>query len=210
MSMNKLTLRDKVILGGLLITVVGDMLLPHPATAHAIALPVILAAATLAAKGASSIFGNKAKRKQEQENKRAATEQANTRQKMMEDERRNRVRIAQQLLGGVPQTTAGGGVNTNVGMDPSFWDEQMKERTYDFGKGVPESKGGTQAFLAGLFGGIGETIPAMYNPAGGAGGMGGGMPSKPAPISWQDLLALITGRKKKAPAPTWSDPSDDF
>lgn len=168
------------------------------------ALPLAgLLAASLAAKGIGGLFGNRSKKKKAAESKRATTAGLNIQQKRSEDARRARLQLGASLLGGVPRTTAGGGVNTNVGLDPELVKQLGVERTYDFGSAVPdESAGGGSAFLSGLFGGIGDTIPYMTEGGREAmSGMGAGGPggvntnSVNSGLSIEDLMKFLNTRK---------------
>lgn len=130
--------------------------------------PLLIAGAGLGLKAVSSFFGNKSKKKQEKANKKAAVNAANIQQKRGEDQRRGRLAVGQSLLNGVPQQT-GGGVRTNVAMDPALFANLDRERTYDFGSAIPESTGGVEAFLSGLAGDAADFLPAAYS----AGALGG-------------------------------------
>lgn len=130
---------------------------------------VIPAAAFLAAKIGKSYFNSRSKKKANTEQKRADVSALTTQQKQGEDSRRARVQAAGSLLNGVPSTTAGGGVNTNVGLDPALLASLGAERTYDFASGIPDrNKGAGSALIAGLFGDVGDTIATAY----GGGAMG--------------------------------------
>lgn len=120
--------------------------------------PLAIAGIGLGAKALSSLLGGRSKKKQEKSNKQAATNAANIQQKQREDQRRARLQLGNSLLGGVPQTT-GGGVRTNVALDPAVFADLNRERTYDFGSAIPESAGGVEAFLSGLFGDVADFIP---------------------------------------------------
>lgn len=144
--------------------------------------------ASLGVKGLSALFGNRAKGKQEAENRRAATSGLNIGQKQREDARRARLALANGLLGGVPGTTAGGGVNTNVGLDPALFERLNQERTYDFGSTMPQSKGGIDAFLSGLFGGAADVIPRIDG--GATSHSGNGMPTPSQPMPQQGVPAI--------------------
>jgi type II secretory pathway pseudopilin PulG len=133
-------------------------------------MAMFIPAAMLAAKVGKSYFGNKAKKKQNDEQRKAEVSALTLQQKQREDARRARVAAAGSLLNGVPSTTAGGGVNTGVGLDPALLAQLGLERTYDFGSAVPDrNKGAGSAMLAGLFGDVGDTLGSMYG-----GKMGGG------------------------------------
>jgi type II secretory pathway pseudopilin PulG len=120
----------------------------------------LIAGGSLLLKGLGSIFGTRSKNKQQAEQNRAAAAGLAIQQKRGEDERRARLQLGNSLLGGVPSTTAGGGVNTNVGLDPELVKSLGLERTYDFGSAMPKpGAGGIDAFLAGLFGGAADTLP---------------------------------------------------
>jgi hypothetical protein len=142
-------------------------------------LPLLaIAAGALAAKAASKIAKKKAQSNANKEQKRATTAQLTIGQKQREDARRARLDAGSSLLGGVPKTTAGGGVNTNVGLDPELVKRLGVERTYDFGSALPDAnKGATWALLSGLFGDVGD-FGADYA----MGGMGGG-----STAPWQDV-----------------------
>lgn len=168
-------------------------------------LPILaVAAGALAAKAASRYFGGKAKKKQEAESNRANTAALDIRQKQGEDERRSRVRLGTSLLNGVPSTTAGGAVNTNVGLDPELVNQLMLERKYDFGSAMQKpGTGAGSAFLSGLFGDVGD-FATSYG-AGAFGGAAGraaptyaayGAGANPSTISWQDLLAQYNAGAK--------------
>lgn len=140
--------------------------------------------ASLGIKGLGSLFGHKAAKKKAANTRAATISGLNIQQKQKEDARRARLQLGSSILGRVPKTTAGGGVNTNVGLDPELVKALGVERTYDFGSAVPdESAGGGSAFLSGLFGGIGDTIPYLV------GGRQGGSQAAAAagPINGVDL-----------------------
>ncbi len=138
--------------------------------------PVLIAGGSLALKGLSKLFGGKSKKKQEKEAKRAATAGANLQQKRGEDQRRGRLQLGNSLLNGVPQTT-GGGVRTNVALDPAVFEGLNAERTYDFGSTIPEGVGGSEAFLSGLFGDAADFLPEAA-----AAGAFGGTPNPEANV----------------------------
>lgn len=177
--------------------------------------PLAVAGLGLGLKAAGSFFGGRSKKKQEKENKKAAVNGANIQQKKSEDTRRGRLAVGQSLLNGVPAQT-GGGVNTNVAMDPALFEGLNRERTYDFGSAVPESVGGTEAFLSGLFGDTADFLPfAAASGAlgpGAAGGANGLMPgANPlggagagnGAITLDQLLELLgQGQRSAPPQPT--------
>lgn len=123
--------------------------------------PVTLAAIFAGLKGLGGLFGSRSRNAQYDANRDATIASLTLRQKMSEDQRRARLALAMGLLGGVPETTAGGGVRTNLDLDPALIADLDKERTYDFGAAVPERAGGLDAFLSGLFGTAGDTVGAM-------------------------------------------------
>lgn len=166
-------------------------------------LPILaVAAGALAAKAASKYFGGKAKKKQEAESNRANTAALNLQQKQQEDARRSRVELGSSLLNGVPSTTAGGAVNTNVGLDPALVEKLMLERKYDFGSTMRKpGTGAGSAFLSGLFGDIGDFATSYGAGAYGAGRAAPtyaayGAGANPTTISWQDLLAQYNAGAK--------------
>lgn len=116
---------------------------------------------SLGLKLGSKIFGGRSERKKHEERNRATAAGLTLQQKQREDARRARLALAQGLLGGVPGTT-GGGVRTNVGLDPALVAQLGQERTYDFAGTMPKSVGGTDAFLSGLFGGAADVVPYMF------------------------------------------------
>lgn len=139
---------------------------------------IIPAAAILAAKAGKAYFGSKAKKKQNDAQRTADVSALTIEQKQREDARRARVDAGASLLNGVPGTTAGGGVNTGVSLDPELVKRLGLERTYDFKSAVADRNAGAgSAFLSGLFGDVGDTVAGMYG-----GGMGGG-----ATAAWQDV-----------------------
>lgn len=164
----------------------------------------------LGALPASQLYGDKAGQKKGQESRRAAIEQANLRQRMSEDQRRRRLQLGNSLLSGVPAQT-GGGVNTNVGIDPAIFAELNRERTgtapgakevargtYDFGAAMPDPEAGaSDAFLSGLFGTVSDIgLRALAPGAGGAGDAApetGADPSAMGGLSIADLMKLING-----------------
>lgn len=126
-------------------------------------VPIAAAAAVAFLKGLQAFLGKKSKDKKAKEQNRASTAALTLTQKQREDQRRARLRAANSLLGGVPATTAGGGVNTNVGLDPALVADLDKERTYDFGSALPDSgTGSTYDFLSGLFGELGDTATRAF------------------------------------------------
>ena len=135
-----------------------------------------VAGGSLLFKGLSSFFGHKSKTKANKEQRRAQIAALTLQQKQREDARRARVDAASSLLGRVPATTAGGGVNTNVALDPELVKRLSTERTYDFSSAVPdENVGAGSAFLSGLFGGVGDLGAYLYDQQhAGAEGAGGG------------------------------------
>lgn len=147
---------------------------------------VIPAAAILAAKVGKAYFGNKAKKKANVEQKRADVSALETQQKKGEDARRARVQAAGSLLNGVPKTTAGGGVNTGVGLDPELLASLGVERKYDYASGIADrNKGAGSAFVSGLFGDVGDTVASMYGPGAMAmNGAGGGAGTYNATEAW--------------------------
>jgi hypothetical protein len=146
--------------------------MPDPAT--------IALLASLGFKGLSSLFGGRSRRKKEDESRRATTAGLTLAQKQREDARRARLALASGLLGGVPATTAGGGVRTNVGLDPALLARLDQERTYDFGSTLPRSVGGIDAFLEGLLGGAADVVPRMIDPEANAAAGGEGASGSPS------------------------------
>lgn len=147
--------------------------------------PIVTAAVVTALlKGLGHVFGQKGKKKREAEQRRATVATKTTRQKMAEDARRSRVRAGASLLGGVPATTAGGAVNTNVGLDPALVADLEKERTYDFESTEPKAGvGATWDFLDGLFGDAGDVVTRAYGTdpvAAAAAPRGGVLPGSPS------------------------------
>lgn len=126
--------------------------------------PLLSAGIMLGLKGLGSLFGGKSKEAQYDENRDATIAGLGLKQKMSEDRRRAILALANSLMNRIPETTAGGGVRTNIGLDPAIFEMLNKERSYDFASAVPESKGGVSGFLSGLFGGAAETIPYMKSP----------------------------------------------
>lgn len=181
--------------------------------------PIVAAATVAFLKGLSALMNKKAKSKQGKEQNRANTEALNLAQKRSEDSRRARVRAGASLLGGVPSTTAGGAVNTNVGLDPGLVADLEKERTYDYGKTMPDSdKGATYEFLAGLLGGAGDVTTTAFGkpgpvPSPTSGTIRPGSPNslltppggitrtpwvdapvdQPETLTYEDLMALLRG-----------------
>lgn len=161
--------------------------------------PLIAAGASLAFKGLGSIFGGKAKRKQEKANKQAATNAANIRQKQSEDQRRARLQFGASIANSLP-------AHRGAGVDPKLLESLMQERTYDFGSAIPESAGGADAFLSGLFGDAADMVPDAYgagifgkvpvpggiNPGAGVGG-----------LTIEELLEMTgqSGARRRARAP---------
>jgi hypothetical protein len=123
--------------------------------------PIVAAGILLGLKGLSSWFGKKSADKQYGENRDATVAGLNIKQEMSEDKRRAMLALANSLLGGVPGTTGGGNIRTNVALDPALFAQLNEERKYDFGSAVPEKAGGMDGFLSGLFGGAAETVPYM-------------------------------------------------
>lgn len=126
--------------------------------------PLLSAGIMLGLKGLDSLFGGKAKEAQYDENRDATIAGLGLKQKMSEDRRRAILALANSLMNRIPETTAGGGVRTNIGLDPAIFEMLNKERSYDFASAVPESKGGVSGFLSGLFGGAAETVPYLNSP----------------------------------------------
>lgn len=157
--------------------------------------PVTTAALiSLGAKGLSKLFGGRSDKKKQEEQNRSTAAGLTIQQKQREDARRARLAMAQGLLGGVPATTAGGGVNTNVGLDPALVEKLMAERTYDFAGAMPRSTGGVDAFLSGLFGGAADVapylIPGARDDANDDGGSPFGGSPRPAGVPAIDLDEL--------------------
>jgi hypothetical protein len=155
--------------------------------------PIVAAGIGLGLKGLGKLFGGKAKKKQNDNQRNATIAGLTIQQKQAEDKRRARLALANSLLGSVPGTTAGGGVNTNVALDPEMVKQLSLERTYDFGSAVPDANAGAgSAFLSGLFGGAGDLATAAFG--GGANGVGAGAAAAGGPIvdglSLEDLLKL--------------------
>jgi hypothetical protein len=161
--------------------------------------PLIAAGASLAFKGLGSIFGGRAKKKQERANKQAATNAANIQQKRSEDQRRARLSLGASMANGIDRP--------GMKIDPALLEQLMQERTYDFGSAIPESAGGSDAFLSGLFGGASDLVPSAYgagvfgavppDATGGIAGQGGG----PQTITLDDLMELMgQGRRQRPPA----------
>lgn len=183
--------------------------------------PAIAAAAAAAfLKGIGALFGSKGRKKKEQAQRQATVSALTTRQKQQEDRRRSNVRLGSSLLNTVPETTAGGGIRTNVGIDPAVVADLEKERTYDFESMVPQAgAGSTYDFLSGLFGGAGDVaVRAFGGPAAAPAAVSGMIPSgapsspmtppggltrtpwdvnagQPHALSIEDLLALSRGDK---------------
>lgn len=135
----------------------------------------LIPAAILAAKGISALEKKKAQSKQNDSQRNATIASLTLRQKQSEDARIARLKLGADMLGRVPKTTAGGGVNTNVGIDPELLKQLEIARTYDFGSTVPDGNAGsTDAFLSGLFGSAGDAL---------AGVKGGGAQGTPTPTS---------------------------
>jgi hypothetical protein len=134
-------------------------------------LPLLaIGAGLLAAKAGQAYFGNKSKKKKAEDQKKSTTNALTIQQKRSEDARRARLQLGASMMNSVPKTTAGGGVNTNTGIDPELLAQLNIERQYDFGSAVPDGAAGNgSAFVSGLFGAAGDTITGMYG-----GGMGGG------------------------------------
>lgn len=157
-----------------------------PLTAAAIASGVL--------KLGGKIFGGISAKKKLNEQNRAATASMTLAQKRAEDQRRARLALANGLLSGVPATTAGGGVNTNVGLDPALFAQLDRERTYDFGSTLPKHAGGVYGFLGGLFEGAADIAPYMMSGGANAAARGGnavpGTPSGAPAIDLDELRAL--------------------
>lgn len=155
-------------------------------------------AIALAAKAGSSALKSRAKSKQAKRDRKAQIAALGIGQKQKEDTRRSRVALGNSLLGGVPATT-GGGVRTNVGLDPALYEQMMKERTYDFGAAVPEQGGAMSEFLAGLFGDIADTVPyGVGDPNDPNRLQGETRPMQGGPtggvnqtVNWEDLMKLL-------------------
>lgn len=158
-------------------------------------------AIALAAKGTQAYLSSRSKKKQAKEGKRSTTAALQLQHKQREDARRARLQTAASMLNGVPSTTAGGGVNTNVGLDPELLRQLNVERQYDFESAVPdETQGSTDAFLSGLFGGAGD-VAGYYGAqqGGGFGGAAGAMTQGSGQgaggLTFEDLMKLINTRK---------------
>lgn len=142
----------------------------------------------------SAIFKNRSSNKRNNEQRRATTAQLTLAQKQREDARRARFQYGASLLEGVPGTTAGGRVNTNVALDPELVRSIGAERTYDFAGAVPNQNAGAgSAFAAGLidniFSSADETAAYMAPGAAGAPSVPGGVPG----LSIDQLLNLRNG-----------------
>jgi hypothetical protein len=153
---------------------------------------------------ASRHYGDKAKGAQADEQRRATTEQANLRLQMDEDRRTRGARLGTAMMNRVPATTGDGSIRTNAAIDPAVLADLARPRTgtapgakevargdYDFGAAIPDSTAGSgDAFLAGLFGEMGDI--GLRTLSGGAAGMpdAGGGPDQLENISIEDLMAL--------------------
>jgi hypothetical protein len=125
---------------------------------------------TIAQGAAKTISGwakTKAKKKQNDESRRALIAQLTTGQKQREDSRLAHLNIGSSILGRVPTTTAGGGVNTGVALDPELVKQLGVERTYDFASTVPKDTTGASAYLGALMGEVGNTLD-YYQPGNGS------------------------------------------
>lgn len=132
------------------------------------ALPLLLAGGSLAAKGLSSLFGAKSKKKQQEAQRKAQIAGLELGQKQGERSRLGKLDLAKSLLGGVPNRTyegVGGGsfnIQPNVALDPELAARLGVERRDDFSKVVPEAGAGAgSAFLSGLFGGGADVLAQM-------------------------------------------------
>lgn len=158
----------------------------------------LIPAGILAAKAAKSYFGHKAKKKQNNAQRSAATAQLTIGQKQREDARRAKVSLGGSILGNVPKTTAGGAVNTGVAIDPELLKQLGVERTYDFQSAIPDGNAGAgSAFLSGLFGDVGDTLAGAY---GGLGGGGGAASAFNATNVWNSPGAGFHGGMPKSAA----------
>ena len=112
----------------------------------------------------ASFFGGRGKAKAQ---KKAAESQRLAQIRRMElgqkgsaDTRRSRLSLAQALLGGMPGTTAGGHVQTNVALDPEILRQLGIERKYDFSEAVGSEAdpgaGAGASFVGGLLGDLGS------------------------------------------------------
>lgn len=138
-------------------------------------MPWIVAGGILAAKAGQAYFSGRSKKKKAEEQKKAATAQLTVGQQQREDVRRGRLELGASMLSRVPKTTAGGGVNTNVALDPDLVAKLGVERKYDFASTVPDQAAGNGSeFVSGLFGGAGDALAGAYGH--GLGG-GGGSPT---------------------------------
>jgi len=157
-----------------------------------------VAGGSLLFKGLSSLFGGKAKKKQYNVQRNAAIAGLNIKQKQGEDARRARLQLANSILSRVPSTTAGGGVNTNVALDPELVKQLGVEHTYDFGSAVPEyAGGGVNGFLEGLFGGAADTLPYL-------GGGGNADAAAGGPIQGVDISPTAGAASAPSASPTVS------
>lgn len=128
----------------------------------------------------SGLFGNRAKKKQAEAQRKATIGAAELKNQMSED-----TRTAQQAAGqSIMRQLASKGF-TNI--DPATAAQLAQRRSYDFSKGVPEAGAGLGSeLLSGLFGGIGD-VASQYAINRGS---GGGIPTQAVP-STPDLRSRV-------------------
>lgn len=166
--------------------------------------PVTIAAlVSLGAKGISALFGHRASNARNANQRSAQIAGLNLQQQRSEDSRRARLNLGAGMLNGVPGSTAGGRVNTNVALDPELLRTLGQERRYNFAAAVPnESAGSGSNVVAGLFNGVADTAPYAIS---------GARPAAPTGlgnISFDQLMELVGRRRApgSGPAPGFDTP----
>ena len=108
-----------------------------------------------------SLFGNKAKQKQAEEQCKAQIAGLNLQQNMGEDKRLARLNLAQSILGKINSNSPayGGRLNFNTAIDPAVLAQLQQRRSYDFAPTVADQNvGAGTGLLGGLFGGAGQLM----------------------------------------------------
>lgn len=164
--------------------------------------PIMVGGISLGMKLLSSLFGGKARSKQEEAQRQALIQQLILAQKQSERSRLARLGIGQSLLSNLKGNHA-------INLDPELMKRLGTERHDDFSKVVPKSgQGSVYQFLSGLFGGAADTLPYMKSTApmsappgadmvGPVGSMGGKSLSEggsTGALSIEDLMRLIESK----------------
>lgn len=118
----------------------------------------LIPAAMLVAKGIQAVEKKKSASKQFNAKRDAEIASLNLRQKQNEDTRIGRLKLGASMMGNVPATTAGGGVQTHAGLDPELIKQLEIEKKYNYDQTVPTDAGAFDAFVAGLAGNASDVL----------------------------------------------------